>query len=203
MAEGSYGNSYRCLSVQILTRLCEYSDGGMTLIMYTCIINLKNNLNSKIFKSLKKETQHLTSLQKMIQVGQDEQEKLAIVSASFIVLSNLSSCWQQRKSILDKIMLIIRYVSQAFPLMNYREIGDKNLICLTLVLVSKFFSIFGSEKALVSSPDSQEEEISNDEVSKFVSDGRANLELLLNFLFSIINNPDTPNSCFLFSLDVL
>lgn len=192
MDEDQDGNFFRTLSCIILNRISEYSDGGMTIIMYACLINLDNNMNLGITNSLKKEVGHLKSLKEVVEVGSTDIDKLGIISASLIILSNLNKCWEYRTNILDKVMFFINTMSDKFETMKIEQVGDKVLVCLTLVLISKFIAIFGSEK----------EDKGEEDKSKRSKDGHKNLGKLLNFLFSIINNADTPNSCYLFALDV-
>ena len=192
ISEDNEGNFFRGLSSQILTRICEYSDGGMTVIMYASLINLNANMDLGISESLEKEIGHLQSLNNIVETGSNDKEKLGIISASLLVLSSLSNCWEYRTNILDKVMFFIEKMSKKFSQNSISCVGDKVLACLTLVLISKFVLIFGSEK-----------ESSDKDESKRAKNGKENLGKLLNFLFMMINDADTPNSCYLFALDVV
>jgi hypothetical protein len=144
LAEDKQSNLYRCICSNILTRICEYSDGGMTVIMYACMINLNKNMNLGISKELKKEVGHIESLNELVEVGENPKDILGIVSASLLILTNLNNCWEYRSNILDKVVLFFDFMTEKFKTMDTHSMQDKAIVCLTLVMISKFINILGN-----------------------------------------------------------
>lgn len=119
----------------------------MTIIMYACFINMDNNMELGMTKTLKSEIGHLKSLENIVETGASDSEKLEIITASLGILSCLSSVWEFRSNILEKVMFFIEKMSSKFEKFHIENIGDKVLVCLTLILISKFIPILGSQKS--------------------------------------------------------
>jgi hypothetical protein len=176
----------------------------MTLITYSCLLYLNQHLNLRISKRLNKEVGHLEDLGSVLDLDMtgredDDEDSLGIISSSFVILSYIANCLDNRPAILNKIMIIVKHVGALYQNMTFEKSRDKLLVCLNLLLISKFANLFGSEKLDKDQAESEGAELDMDTIK----DGHKNLGVLLEFLFNVINSPDAPNSCFLFSLDVL
>lgn len=115
----------------------------MTLIMFMCLKNLDANLELGMGKTLNKQSKHIGALEGLVQKSAEYMERMGIISASFITLISIIDFWELRKDILTSVQQVFEFVINQYENLNYREYGDKALVCLTLVLILKFLQNYG------------------------------------------------------------
>lgn len=162
-----------------MNRLAKKSDSGMGLIIYSCFMTLELNMNLGIFEELQTEFEHLEIPENLFKKGENDRERVGLISSSLLVMSNLAEVWKEREDILEKIMKVIEFMHK-----NGRNMGgigreDKLVVCLVLTLIKNYIAFLGS-----GSSENQEK-------------GQKRLKLMLEYVFCVMNDKNVSNSVFI------
>lgn len=144
-------------------------------------MTLELNMNLGIFEDLRAEFEHLEIPGNFFKKGENDRERVGLISSSLLVVSNLSEFWKEREDILEKVMKVIDFMRN-----NGRDMGrigreDKLVVCLVLTLIKKYAAFLGSDSKKKS------EEI-----------GKGRLKLALEYVFCVMNDKNVSNSVIIF-----
>lgn len=112
--------------------LAGKSDSGMSLIIYSCFLSLNMNMDLKIDLS---EANHLKDhIFALNTKGETDIEKVGIISASLLILGNLSNHVNARSNFLEYISAIVNKLIAY----DYNFPNSEILICLAISFIKTF-----------------------------------------------------------------